>query len=236
MPQMGQPQLVVDLAIPYFRLLVVSVFPFLIFFTFKQFLEGLGKTKVATIVIIVSNLLNIILNYLFIFGHLNFPVLGLYGAGIATLISRIVMPIILIYWFFQSKYYVKYKTYILFNKLKFSELKELFFFSLPIGLQIIIEVIAFAAGGIMMGWFGEIPLAAHQIALGIATFTFMITSGIGSATTIRISYQFGQSKFKELKMAGKASVHMALLIMSLTGLSFYFSEIYYQKYLQKILV
>ena len=222
MPQMGQPQLVVDLAIPYFRLLVVSVFPFLIFFTFKQFLEGLGKTKVATIVIIVSNLLNIILNYLFIFGHLNFPVLGLYGAGIATLISRIVMPIILIYWFFQSKYYVKYKTYILFNKLKFSELKELFFFSLPIGLQIIIEVIAFAAGGIMMGWFGEIPLAAHQIALGIATFTFMITSGIGSATTIRISYQFGQSKFKELKMAGKASVHMALLIMSLTGLSFYF--------------
>jgi len=220
MPYMGQPKEVVELAIPYYRILVTAMLPFLIFFTFKQFLEGLGLTKVATITILLANLLNIIFNYILIFGHFGFSEMGLNGAGIATLISRIFMTVFLLIWFFQSRYYVKYKLSFSFKSINYKEILELFWYSLPIGLQIIVEVIAFAAGGIMMGWLGAIPLAAHQIALGIASFTFMIASGIGSATTIRISYQLGRSKFYELKMAGKASVHLAIALMSLTAISF----------------
>ena len=226
MPYMGQPKEVVDLAIPYYRILVVAMVPLLLFFTFKQFLEGLGLTKVATIVILSANVINIIFNYIFIFGHFGFSAMGLNGAGIATLISRIFMASLMLLWFFNSQYYVKYKASLSFSTVKFKDVFKLFLYSLPIGLQIIIEVIAFAAGGIMMGWLGEVPLAAHQIALGIASFTFMIASGIGSATTIRISYQLGQKRFDELKMAGKASVHITISLMSLTALSFVFFRNY----------
>ena len=226
MPFMGQPKDIVTLSISYYRILVVSMLPFLLFFTFKQFLEGLGKTKIATLSTLFANVFNVGLNYILIFGHLGFKPMGLDGAGLATLIARIIMPIILIYWFLNSKYYVKYKLYLNFSVLDIKELIHLFWYSLPIGLQIIVEVIAFAVGGIMMGWLGEVPLAAHQIALGLASFTFMIASGIGSATTIRISYQLGQEKYHDLKMAGKASVHLAILLMSLTAISFLFLRDY----------
>jgi MATE family multidrug resistance protein len=226
MPLMGQVSEVANLAIPYYRILVVSMLPVIAFFTFKQFLEGLGKTKVVTIIIISGNIINIIVNYILIFGKLGFPELGLNGAGLSTLFSRVVMFILLVHWFRNSKYYVKYKLKYSIRKFKLREIIPLFWYSLPIGLQIIVEVIAFAAGGVMMGWLGEIALAAQQIALGISSFTFMIASGIGSATTIRISYQLGRSKFYELKMAGKASVHLAIVLMSLTAISFLFLRNY----------
>ena len=226
MPYMGQPEEVVALAIPYYQIIVISMLPLLLFFTMKQFLEGLGKTKAATITTITVNIINIILNYLLIFGHFGFPELGLNGAGIATLISRILMPIAIIYWFYKSEHYVKYKSYLSITKVKIKDLLILFWYSLPIGLQIIVEVIAFAAGGIMMGWIGEVALAAHQIALGIASFTFMIASGIGSATTIRVSHQLGAKLFIDLKRAGQASIHLAVAFMSMTAISFYFFRDY----------
>ncbi len=156
-----------------------------------------------------------------IFGHFGASELGLNGAGWATLIARILMPILLILWFVRTKYYVKYKQYILSKTIDFKEITKLFKFNLPIGLQIVIEVIAFAVGGVMMGWYGETALAAHQVALGLATFTFMIASGIGSATTIRVSYQLGAKKYNDLRNAGFASIHLIIVFMSLTAIMFF---------------
>ena len=221
MPYLGQPESIINLAIPYYRILVISMLPFLMFFTLKQYLEGLGKTKVATIITLVVNLVNILFNYIFIFGHFGAPELGLNGAGFATLIARIIMPVLLFIWFFRTEYYVKYKQYILAKNVDFKTIINLFKFNLPIGLQVVIEVIAFSIGGIMMGWFGEIALAAHQIALGIASFTFMIASGIGSATTIRVSFQHGAKKYLDLKRAGFASVHLVILFMTITAILFF---------------
>ena len=226
MPYMGQPSSVANLSIPYYRSLVFSMFPFILFFTFKQFFEGLGITKVATISTLLANFINIILNYILIYGYLGFDAMGLLGAGVSTFISRMIMPIIFILWFIQSEHYVKYKKALNIKYFRIKELYNLFWYSLPIGLQIVVEVIAFAAGGVMMGWLGEVALASHQIALGIASFTFMIASGIGSATTIRISFQLGQKKYTDLKLAGKASVHLAVILMTLTGISFLFFRNY----------
>lgn len=224
MPYMGQSEDVVQKAIPYYRILVFSMLPLLMFYTLKQFLEGLGKTRVATIVTLSANLINIILNYVLIFGHCGFPELGLNGAGYATLIARIIMPVLIIYWYLKSTYYVKYKRYLNLKHINFQELIKLFKFNTPIGLQIIIEVIAFALGGIMMGWLGEVALAAHQIALGIATFTFMIASGIGSATTIRVSFQLGAKQFTELRLAGLSSIHLVIMFMSIAAVGFFFTK------------
>ena len=221
MPYMGQPTNIIGLAIPYYRILVISMIPFLVFFTIKQYLEGLGVIKVATIITLIANFINIFFNYMLIFGHFGASELGLNGAGWATLIARILMPILLILWFVRTKYYVKYKQYILSRTIDFKEVVKLFKFNLPIGLQIVIEVIAFAVGGVMMGWYGEIALAAHQVALGLATFTFMIASGIGSATTIRVSYQLGAKKYNDLRNAGFASIHLIIVFMSLTAIMFF---------------
>ncbi len=220
MPYMGQPENVVKLAIAYYRIIVISMLPFLMFATIRQFLEGLGKTKIATIITILANIVNIIFNYMLIFGKWGLPELGLNGAGWATLIARMIMPLLIIAWFLKSKYYVKYKSYISVKTLKITELYKLFKFNLPIGLQIIVEVIAFSFGGLMMGFFGEVALAAHQIALGLASFTFMIATGFGSATTIRVSFQLGANKYKELRLAGFASVHLVIAFMTVTSVFF----------------
>jgi MATE family multidrug resistance protein len=220
MPYMGQPQAVVDLAIPYYRILVLSILPFLMFFTLKQFLEGLGKTKVATIITLTANVINVIVNFLLIYGLYGFPELGLNGAGYGTLVARLFMPLLLILWFVKSEYYVKYKPYLKLEFLQKQAFYKLFKFNLPIGLQIIVEVVAFAFGGLMMGWFGEVALAAHQIALGLASFTFMIASGIGSATTIRISYQLGDKQYLNLKRAGFASIHLVTAFMGSSAILF----------------
>ena len=155
-----------------------------------------------------------------IFGHFGFAEYGLNGAGFATLIARTIMPLLIMYWFLKSHHYKKYKEYLDLKRIEIKELISLFKFNLPISLQIIIEVIAFSFGGIMMGWFGEVPLAAHQIALGIATFTFMIASGIGSATTIRISFQLGAKQYKALKLAGISSIHLVIAFMTISGVFF----------------
>lgn len=220
MKYMGQPLDVLNLAIPYYRLLVFSMIPFLLFYTLKQFLEGLANTKVAMYITLFANLVNIVFNYLFIFGKFGFPEMGLNGAGLATLISRIIMPLLIFLWFINHENCKKYIKGISFKIIDFAAIIKLFKYSLPIGLQIIIEVIAFSFGGIMMGWIGKIPLAAHQVALGLASFTFMIATGIGSATTIRVSFQYGAKQFKEMRMATFASLHIILAYMVLTALIF----------------
>lgn len=96
---LGQPAEVVDMAIPYYRMLVYSMPFIMLFFAFKQFLEGVGNTKVEMVVTIAANLANIGFNTLFIFGHLGFPEMGAEGAGLGTLLSRIIAPILMIGYF-----------------------------------------------------------------------------------------------------------------------------------------
>lgn len=213
MPMFGQEPKVLSQAIPYYRLLSWSLIPMLIFLVFKQIGEGMGNTIIAMIATLSSNVINIILNYIFIFGHFGFPAMGLEGAGLATLISRIIMPIIIIPLLINSK---KYNTYFkLFSRVKTSRKRmwEIFKIGLPISIQMLIEVSLFAFGAIMMGWIGNIELAAHQVANGLIGLTFMIANALAMATTIRISIQYGDKNFKGMVLAANASRHLVLLFM-----------------------
>lgn len=217
---MGQTDAVVEIAVKYYRILVLSLLPFLFFFTIKQFIEGLGNTKTAMYVTIIANIVNVILNFGLIYGEFGLPKLGVYGAAYSTLIARTLMPIILVYWFVKSPTYNKYIDFTFWRNIDFKSVKRLFNNSLPIATQLIIEVFAFVLGGVMMGWISEVALAAHQIALSLASVTFMIATGVGSATTIRVSFQLGAKKYKEMQYAAFASFHLVSLFMGINAILF----------------
>lgn len=219
---MGQPPQVVEEAIPYYRILVVSFLPFLVFFTIKQFVEGIGNTSIAMFVTIAANIINVALNYVLIFGKMGLPEYGLNGAGYATLVARILMPVFFIAVFFRKDWLRRYLLLFSKARLNLEKVKALFQVGWPISLQLLLEVSAFALSGVMMGWLGEVPLAAHQIALGLASMTFMIVTGIASGTTIRVSHQYSKKDYYGMHKAVMASVHLMLAFMSLTALSFVF--------------
>lgn len=220
LPYMGQTDNVLKLARPYYLLLSASYLPFMLFFSIKQFFEGIGNTKMAMQITLISNLINILVNYVFIFGKFGFPELGLIGAGIGTLVSRIIMPLLFVLYILKIRRFRHYFSLASKEFLSKMRIVSLLKIGIPIGLQIIVEVLTFSLGAIMMGWLGETPLAAHQIAIGLASFTYMISLGISQATTIRVSHQLGKNDFKSVKMAAFASTHLVLFFMMSMGVLF----------------
>ncbi len=217
LPLMGQPTDVLELARPYYLLLCASYIPFMLFFSFKQFFEGVGNTKIAMQITLISNVINVIVNYVFIFGTFGFPELGLNGAGIGTLVSRIFMPIAFVFYISRIPRFRKYFSLARKEPFVVKHIISVLKIGIPVGFQIIVEVIAFSLGAIMMGWLGEIPLAAHQVALGMASFTYMISLGISQANTIRVSHQMGVNDIKSMKKAAFASTHLVLAFMLFMG-------------------
>ena len=208
----GQDPAVVEVARPYFILIVISIVPFLFFTFFKQFLEGLGNTSVAMVITLVMNGINILLNWLFIYGNWGCPELGATGAGIGSLVARIGMPICFFVVMYFRREWKEYMTSIRWSKFKASVIKELTKIGFPIGVQTLMETIAFTAAFIFIGWISKEALAAHQIANQICDMTFMVILGIGSATTIRVSHQLGANNLHGVRMASNASIHLVLFI------------------------
>lgn len=220
LPHLGQTSNVTELAKNYYLLLCASYLPFMLFFSFKQFFEGIGNTTMAMIITLISNLVNIFLNYIFIFGKFGMPALGLFGAGLGTLISRLLMPVLFAFLIFRKPNYKRYFLYAHRQIFSIKKSLRLMKIGIPIAFQLVVEVLAFGAGAVMMGWLGETPLAAHQVALGLASVTYMISLGISQANTIRVSHQLGKRNFEDLKKAAYASTHLVLLFMSIMALVF----------------
>ncbi len=221
MPFMGQTGDVLRLSIPYYRVLALSTIPFLLFVLLKQIGEGLSNTVIAMAATIVSNLINVVLNYALIFGKLGFPKLGLLGAGYATLIARIAMPLLLLAGFLALPQIRRYFVLMRAARASLPGIGRIFGVGLPIATQLILEVLAFSFSTVMMGWLGDVPLASHQVAMGLATFTFMVANGVAMATTIRVSFQLGTHGFDNMKHTCASAVHMVLGYMGLCGLAFF---------------
>ena len=220
MNRMGQSDEVVQKAIPYYLIQVSSLIPLMLFFSVKQFFEGIGNTKIAMIITIVANLLNIGLNYILIYGKLGFPSLGLNGAGYATLISRIIMPVIFVIIMLKRPRFRLYLTEAFHSVFEKSKIKRIVSIGMSIGMQMVIEILAFSLGAIMLGWISKESLAGHQVAISMAAMTYMISFGLASGTTIRVSHAFGEHDLKEIKHAVYASLHMVIAFMSLMGILF----------------
>ena len=208
----GQDPEVVQAARPYYTLIVLSIIPFLFFTFFKQFLEGLGNTAVAMVITLVMNGLNIFLNWLFIYGNWGCPELGATGAGIGSLVARIGMPVCFVVVMYLRKEWRGYLSSIRWQSFRLSVIKELTKIGFPIGVQTLMETIAFTAAFVFIGWISKEALAAHQIANQMCDMTFMVILGIGSATTIRVSHQLGANHLEGVRIASNASIHLVLLI------------------------
>ncbi len=208
----GQEPEVVACARPYYILIVLSIIPFLLFCFSKQFLEGLGNTSMAMIITLGCNLLNIFLNWVFIFGHWGFQPMGAEGAGWATLIARTLMPLC---FFIAMISRAEWRRYIVSLKGRLvtrREVEHLMAIGTPIGLQSFAEAFLFTASFVIIGWINKEALAAHHIANQMADLTFMLATGIGAATTIRVSHQLGKGDLQAVRMASRASVHLCLLM------------------------
>lgn len=217
---MGQPEEVVDLAVPYYKMLLFSM-PFLmLFFSFKQFLEGVGNTKVELVVTIISNIANCIFNWIFIYGRLGLEEMGAEGAGLGTLLSRIIASLLITWYFAYRKEYRYYLKHFSRSNFSMADVRKLLRIGLPISGQMFLESSAFVGTGIMMGWFGKEAMSANQIANTLGNCAFMIVMSVGAATTIRVSHCFGMRKFDELSLAAKASYHLVLLWNFIAALAF----------------
>ena len=208
----GQEPVVVECARPYYTLIVLSIVPFLFFCMCKQFLEGLGNTTVAMVITVVCNLLNIFLNWIFIFGHWGAPAMGAAGAGLATLIARTLTAICFVVVMLVRSEWRSYLVLIKRSMLQWQQVKRLIQLGLPIGMQSFVECFLFTASFIIIGWINKESLAAHHIANQMADLTFMLALGIGAATTIRVSHQLGKGDLEAVRMASRASVHLCLLM------------------------
>lgn len=210
LPYCGQPAEVVAMAIPYYRMLLYSMPFIMLFFAFKQFLEGVGNTKVEMVVTIFTNLTNIGFNYMFIYGNLGFPEMGAEGAGLGTLLSRMMAPVLIIAYFYSRDRYRPYLDG--FSPLKYSWaiIRKLLQMGVPIASQMFMEASAFVGTGIMMGWLGTVTMSANQITTTLGNCAFMIVMSIGAATTIRVSHCYGSHNIGGLSLAAKASYHLAL--------------------------
>ena len=210
---MGQSPRIVPLAKKYYIYLCLSLFPVVASFVFKQFSEGFGLTKPSMIINIVSNVINIGLNYVLIFGKCGFQSMGIEGAGIATLISRCCILLFSIIYTYRHPVFNKYLWHNPFIEASWKRMKELIAVSFPISIQFTMEVSAFAFTAIMIGWLGEVALASHQIAIGIASMTYLIASGLGAASTVRVGHFIGKKEPLELKHTVAMSYYMVLLFM-----------------------
>jgi len=217
---LNQPVHVVSLAMPFFSWLLASNIPLLIFFTCRQFTEGIGNTKIAMWITLIGNVINIFFNYVLIFGKFGFPAFGVEGSGIATFITRVLMAIIFVILIFRHQVIKKFTQYFSWENFSFPAIKRLVATGFPISGQLLVETLAFSLSAIMIGWINEVNLAAHQIVLQMASTTFLMALGVGSACTIRISHQFGSKHYKAARMASTASLHLVTAFMALTAIGF----------------
>lgn len=203
---------VIDMALPYYDIIIWTIFPIMIWGTAKQFLEGIGNTKVAMVTIIISNVINIFLNWVFIFGHFGFEAMGAVGAGLATLIARVAQCVVMLAYFFYSPKFREY-TKGLFRLVTphFKAMIETLKVGIPISFQMLMEASAFALAGVLVLAFGAHSVSAYQIGTNMMNVTFMIVIAIGSATTILCSHIYGRRNFENLRKTIYASYQMGLM-------------------------
>ncbi|MCI1187090.1 MATE family efflux transporter [Hymenobacter sp. DH14] len=217
---LGQPPEVQALAAPWVRVISWSFLPLMLFQGFREFAEGLGLTRQAMWLSIGANVVNAALCYALIFGNWGAPALGMMGAAWATLISRWLMALLMGAYVLLAPRLAGVRAAIQNWLPDGPTLLRLFDLGAPIGVQMAFEVGAFALAAIMIGWLGAVPLAAHQVAINLASMTYMAASGIAAAATIRVGRLSGAGSRAEARLAGAAAYVLGFAFMGSMGLLF----------------
>ena len=202
---------VAEMALPYYDMLVWSIIPLMVFLAVKQFLEGIGNTKIAMWISLAGNVVNIVLNYIFIFGEWGAEAMGAEGAGLATLLARVGQMVAIVVVFFAWRRLRIYRTFFSRNALKLSSIYSLLRIGCPISFQMVLESAAFILTSILALSFGEVSAGSMQVAFSIANIAWMITVAIGSASTILVSHIYGSGNRAELRPTVMATYHLGLV-------------------------
>ncbi|MFI2742552.1 MATE family efflux transporter [Zhouia sp. PK063] len=209
---MDQPVEVVEYALPFLDIVAFSLIPFILFQALKQFSDGLSQTKYAMYATILANVLNVLINYLLIYGNLGFPKMGITGAAIGTLISRIVMVIFIWVLFKRNSRFHPYVTGFKLGEYSKEVFKKILNLGLPSSMQMLFEVAIFTAAVWLSGVLGKNPQAANQIALNLSSMTFMVVTGLSVAAMIRVGNQRGLRDFKELRRIAFSVFLLAIIL------------------------
>ena len=219
---LDQPQNVVELAIPYLDIVALSLIPLLMFQALKQFSDGLSLTANSMYATILANVVNVIINYVLIFGKFGFPQMGIIGAAIGTLVSRIIMFIFLFFLLYKRDVIQKYISYIFKFIINTEMIKKIISLGFPTSLQMLFEVGIFTAAIWLSGLLGEITQAANQIVLNISSMTFMIASGLSVSAAIRAGNQKGLNNYNELKRISLSILLLGIIFATVFSLLIFF--------------
>jgi MATE family multidrug resistance protein len=209
---------------PFLLLLALSIIPMLIFNTFKQFAEGLGFTKQAMLISIWGNILNICLGIIFVKGLFGITPMGIKGVGYSTLIDRCTMAIVMSVYVFRSANFKKYLQNFSIKNIDWSRSLKIIRIGVPVALQYTFEIGAFSGAAVMIGAIGYVELAAHQVAINLASVTYMMSSGLAAAAAIKSGNYFGAKDHQTLRTSALSSYHIVLLFMFATALLFTFGN------------
>jgi MATE family multidrug resistance protein len=218
--RLGQSKEVVALARPFLLMMGISVIPLMVFNTFKQFAEGLGFTKQAMKVSIWGNVLNVCLGIILVRGMFGFPKLGVMGVGWSTLIDRTVMAIAMTIYVSRSMHFRNYVRTFSFRKIHRDHIRKILKLGAPVALQYSFEISAFAGAAILIGTISPTAQAAHQVAISLASLTYMMASGIAAAAAVKSGNNFGLKDYHGLRVNALASYHIVLAFMGLTAVLF----------------
>ncbi|OUN80152.1 MATE family efflux transporter [Bacteroides sp. An51A] len=219
--RLGQPDELIPYMRPYFMVLFVSL-PFVLWFNaFKQFSDGITDTKVSMWILLGGNLLNIIGNYILIYGKLGLPEMGLTGAGLSTLISRILMVVAYVVLFFFTNRYQHFRKGFSTGKINRADFTLLNRLGWPIAAQMGMETASFSLSAIMVGWLGSTELATYQVMIAVSQICFMMYYGMGAAVSVRISNFLGQHDFYNVNRTANTGFHIILVMIICTSVPIY---------------
>lgn len=224
MPYLGQPEMDVVLGSSYLRWIYLSVPPMIIFLVYKGYTDGLSKTRVAMIVTVVGLLFNALANWVLIFGKWGFPRLELDGAGIATLITRVLMLVALVMVVHRAKPSMGLSLTKGSWRLHWATMKRVLTIGLPSGFQLFFEVGAFAGAVIIIGWIGPESRSAHQIVLNLSSVTYMVVVGIAAGASIRVGNAKGRQDLAEARAAGNAGLFLGAAFMTVSAIAFFIGK------------
>jgi MATE family multidrug resistance protein len=215
-----QKREVIDMAIPFLNVLILGMIPLCVFSGFKQFAEGLSFTRIAMAITIGANLINILLNYALVFGYFGFPKMGMMGSCWASFISRVVMAIAMFaYVYFNKQFKAYWKNFTFKNSSK-KTINDILSIGIPSGMQWFFEIGAFSFAIVMVGWISPQAQAAHQIAVSIASVTYMMASGLSAAASVRVANAFGIKDKHGVRVACFSSLLMVLTFMVISAICF----------------
>jgi MATE family, multidrug efflux pump len=217
-PDFGLSRPLVAQTIPFLKALVWSTFPLAVYFVLRRYLQAMGIVKPVVFALISANLVNLAGNWCFVYGHLGLPRLGVPGSGWSTCISRIYMALVLV---LAALHYDRKRNsglWLASRKLEFQRISHILKLGFPAASQLLFEIGGFACATFMIGKLGAVPLAGHQIALNVASFTYMVPLGISSAAAVRVGHAAGARDVHAAARAGWMAIMFGAGFMACSGL------------------